>query len=88
MNCPYCGKRAMPLWRKCTLSPDQTMACVSCGRQVSVPWAAIGAAAFIAAGIVGAVRLPMIWAAASFATGIAAYVAAQRFVVPLAGREP
>jgi hypothetical protein len=87
MRCPYCGSVAMPWWRKCILGPESSVACASCGKKVSVPWAAVLAATPIALGIVAAVRLDAPWSIAGALGGVLAYVALQRWVVPLVGRE-
>ena len=77
----------MTLLRKCVLSPDAPVPCAACGRKVGVPWAAIAAAVPIAIGIMAAVRLGWPWNVAGAVGGVLAYVAAQRWVVPLVGRE-
>ena len=77
----------MPLWRKCVLGPESSVACASCGKKVSVPWAAVIAATPIALGIVAAVRLDAPWSIAGAISGALAYVALQHWVVPLVGRE-
>ena len=76
----------MPLWRKCILGPEAAVACSSCGRQVGVPWGAVAAAAPIALGIVAAVRLDAPWSVVGFIAGLTAYVALQRWIVPLVRR--
>jgi hypothetical protein len=87
MACPYCGQNAMTLWRKCILSPDTAVACASCGKKVGVPWGAITAAVPVALGIIAAVRLPVPWSIAGAVGGALGYVAIQRYLVPLLGRD-
>jgi hypothetical protein len=77
----------MPLWRKCLLGPEASVACVSCGRKVGIPYPAVAAAIPIALGIVGAVRLHMPWSWAAAVGGVVSYVLLQRYVVPLVGRD-
>jgi len=87
MSCPYCHRRAIPLWRKCVLGPDTPIACAACGKAVGVPWIAVAAAIPIALGIVAAVRWPLPWSVTGLAAGLMLYVALQRYAVPLAARD-
>jgi hypothetical protein len=87
LTCFYCKQPAMTLFRKCILSPDSVVPCASCGRKVGVPWLAIGAAAPVALGIVAAIKLAVPWSIAGAVGGLVAYVAIQRFVVPVVGRD-
>ena len=77
----------MTLFRKCILSPDSVVACASCGRNVGVPWLAIGAAAPVALSIIAAIKLAVPWSIAGAVGGLIAYVGIQRFVVPVVGRD-
>jgi len=87
LTCPYCKQPALTLFRKCILSPDSVVACISCGRKVGVPWLAIGAAAPVALGIVAAIKLSVPWSITGAVVGLVAYVGIQRFVVPIVGRD-
>ena len=87
LTCPYCKRPAMTLLRKCILNPDSVVACASCGSKVGVPWLAIGAAAPVALGIVAGIKLAVPWSIAGAVGGLIAYVAIQRFVVPVVGRD-
>jgi len=77
----------MTLFRKCILSPDSVVACASCGRKVGVPWLAIAAAVPVALGIVAAIKLAVPWSIVGGVGGWILYVAIQRFVVPVVGRD-
>jgi hypothetical protein len=87
LTCPYCQQPAMTLFRKCILRPDSVVACASCGRTVGIPWLAIVAAAPVALGIVAAIKLAVPWSIAGAVGGLVAYVAIQRFIVPVVGRD-
>ena len=77
----------MSIWQKCILGPEKSVPCKSCGRSVGVPFGAVAAAAPIALGIVGAVKLPTPWSVASFVGGLVVYLVLQQFVVPVVGRQ-
>jgi hypothetical protein len=77
----------MSFVRKCVLSPDQAIPCGSCGKKVSVPWVAVGAAIPVALGIIAAIRLPPPWNVLGALSSVIAYGGLQRWVVPLVGRE-
>jgi hypothetical protein len=87
LACPYCKQPAMSFARKCVLSPDQSIPCDSCGKKVSVPWVSVGAALPVALGIIAAIRIPLPWNVLGGLSGVIAYGALQRWVVPLVGRE-
>jgi ribosomal protein S27E len=87
LNCPYCRKPAISLLRKCVLSPDQSVACSSCGKALSVPWGAVAVAAPVALGIIGAINFEIPWNALAAFAGVIAYGILQRWVVPLEGRD-
>jgi hypothetical protein len=87
VTCPYCNQAAMPLWRKCILGPETTVACSTCGKKIGVPWGAVASAVPIALGLVGAARLPLPWSVASLIGGLVAYVVLQRYAVPVVGRD-
>jgi hypothetical protein len=86
LTCPYCRQSAITLWRKLRLAPEISVACSSCGKKIGVPWGAVAAAAPIALGIVGAIRFTMPWSVLSAIGGVLAYVALQRYVVPMVTR--
>ena len=44
VNCPYCSRPAMTLWRKSALGPGRAVRCQSCGKTVSAHWIAVFAA--------------------------------------------
>lgn len=83
LNCPRCQGSAIPLWRKCLLSPDASFPCGSCGASLGVPRFAIAAAIPLAGGIIGLIRLPLPWSLAAALAAFLVYVGLQRFVVPL-----
>ena len=85
-NCPLCSNRAMSFWRKCILSPDASVRCASCGGQLTVPWAAVLAAAALAVGILAAVRLHFPWNVVGAFAGVGTYLVLERIVVPLIPR--
>jgi hypothetical protein len=77
----------MSFMRKCVLSPDESIACRSCGKKVGVPWSAVAAAVPVALGIISAIRLPLPWNVLGGLSCVIAYGVLQRWVVPLVGRE-
>ena len=77
----------MSIWRKCLLGTDKSVSCISCGRSVGVPFGAVLAAAPIALGIAGLVKLSMPWSIASLVGGLMTYFVLQLYVVPVVGRE-
>ncbi|MBC8026535.1 MAG: hypothetical protein H7Y89_11110 [Steroidobacteraceae bacterium] len=87
LKCSYCKQSAMSFARKCVLSPDESTPCGSCGKTVGVQWAAVGAAIPVALGIIAALRFPLPWNVLGGVSGVIAYGALQRWVVPLVGRE-
>jgi ribosomal protein S27E len=44
VQCPYCKRTAMTLWRKAALGPGRAVNCQSCGKKVAVHWTAVFAA--------------------------------------------
>lgn len=44
VECPYCNRAAMTLWRKSALGPGRVVRCQSCGKKVAAHWVAIFAA--------------------------------------------
>lgn len=44
VQCPYCKRAAMTLWRKAGLGPGRAINCQSCGKKVAAHWTAVFAA--------------------------------------------
>lgn len=44
IQCPYCKRSAMSLWRKSALGPGRVVNCQSCGKKISAHWTGIFAA--------------------------------------------
>jgi hypothetical protein len=58
LECPHCGQRALPVWRKLLLGPAVSATCKVCGKKISVSSLALlvflpFAAALVASGEVG-----------------------------------
>ena len=87
LTCPYCTRPSMTLLRKCFLGPEEAVPCKSCGKRVGVPWGAVAAAVPVALGILAAVKLDAPWNVVGAIAGAGTYVAIQRWVVPVVGRE-
>jgi len=87
LTCPYCAIKAISLWRKCVLGSDAAVPCASCGKLLGIPWLASLAALPLALGIFGVVTLPLPWFILSVVGARRAYLAIQRFLVPLIPRD-
>jgi hypothetical protein len=89
-ECPYCHRRAMSQLRKSFLGPALSASCISCGKTVSVPLAAMLAVTpFLFSMVLAELLAPDGWqfAALSLLIGISSMAAIHAFLVPLVPRD-
>jgi hypothetical protein len=88
VTCPYCNQRTVSRWRKLLLAAGgPSIACMSCGKRVGVSWWSFIAFLPFALSFSGIGRIPLPWVIAWMVGGVAFYILAHMFIVPMVGRD-